>query len=53
MMAIKLLVSKTDQGIERTELAEEIVRNREYQVILIDEFQDVNNLQGTDFQSDI
>lgn len=51
MMAIKLLVSKTDKGIERTELAEEIVRNREYQVILIDEFQDVNNLQELIFKA--
>lgn len=51
MMAIKLLVRETDNGIERTELAEEIVKNHDYQVILIDEFQDVNNLQELIFKA--
>ena len=45
MMAIKLLVNKTENGLERTDIAQEIVDNKDYQVILIDEFQDVNNLQ--------
>lgn len=51
MMTIKLLVEKTDNGLKRTELAQEIVRNKDYQVILIDEFQDVNNLQELIFKA--
>lgn len=50
-LAVKLLVKKTDNGITRTMLANEIVRNRDYQVILIDEFQDVNNLQELIFKA--
>ncbi|WP_124099029.1 helicase-exonuclease AddAB subunit AddA [Ruminococcus sp. Marseille-P6503] len=50
-MAINLLVRREDGKTVRTELAEEIVKNRDYQVILIDEFQDVNNLQELIFKA--
>lgn len=50
-MAINLLVRREDGKTVRTELAEEIVSNRDYQVILIDEFQDVNNLQELIFKA--
>ncbi len=50
-MAIQLLV-KDENGVPvRTELAEEIVKNGDYRVILIDEFQDVNNLQELIFKA--
>lgn len=52
LMSIKLLVSCTPDGkISRTPLCEEIVRSRRYRVILIDEFQDVNNLQDVIFKA--
>lgn len=47
-MAIKLLL---DENGERTELCREIVKNRDYKIILIDEFQDVNNLQDLIFKA--
>lgn len=50
-MAISLLVRRENGKTFRTELAEVIVRNRDYQVILIDEFQDVNNLQELIFRA--
>lgn len=51
IMTIKLLIKASPDGLERTELAQEIVKNKEYQVILIDEFQDVNNLQELIFKA--
>lgn len=50
-MAIRLLVKRENGKTIRTPLAEEIVKNRDYQVILIDEFQDVNNLQELIFKA--
>ena len=49
-MAIRLLVKRETEKTIRTPLAEEIVKNHDYQVILIDEFQDVNNLQELIFK---
>ena len=37
--------------LQEPRLAEEIVKNHDYQVILIDEFQDVNNLQELIFKA--
>ena len=51
IMTVRLLTEFTEDGIKRTKLAEEMVRNREFQVILIDEFQDVNNLQELIFKA--
>ncbi len=50
-MSIELLVKYENGNIARTPLADEIVNNRDYQVILIDEFQDVNNLQELIFKA--
>lgn len=50
-MAIRLLVKRENGKTIRTPLAEEIVKNHDYQVILIDEFQDVNNLQELIFKA--
>lgn len=50
-MALNLLVKREDGRTVRTALAEEIVRSGEYKVILIDEFQDVNNLQELIFKA--
>lgn len=51
MMAKNLLVRETDNGCERTELAEEIRSSGMYKIIMIDEFQDVNNLQEIIFKA--
>ena len=51
IMTIQLLIENTDEGLKRTKLAEEMVKNQEYKVILIDEFQDVNNLQELIFKA--
>lgn len=51
IMTIKLLIKATPDGLKRTDLAEEMVKSKEYQVILIDEFQDVNNLQELIFKA--
>lgn len=50
-MAIQLLVRSENGKPVRTPLAEEIVKNQDYKVILIDEFQDVNNLQELIFKA--
>ncbi|WP_295210587.1 UvrD-helicase domain-containing protein [Ruminococcus sp.] len=50
IMARDLLVIDGEDGIKRTELCEEIRNNRLYEVIFIDEFQDVNNLQELVFR---
>ena len=51
IMARELLVKDTENGPVRTELCEEIRRNKLYELIFIDEFQDVNNLQELVFRS--
>ncbi len=52
LMSVRLLARCGSDGkIVRTPLAEEIVRSRRYKVILIDEFQDVNNLQEVIFKA--
>ncbi|MGN0601414.1 MAG: UvrD-helicase domain-containing protein, partial [Oscillospiraceae bacterium] len=51
IMTVNLLTECTPDGIIRTSLAKEMVDNKEYQVILIDEFQDVNNLQELIFKA--
>ncbi len=50
-MAIRLLVGSDGGKLVRTPLAEEIVANQDHKVILIDEFQDVNNLQELIFKA--
>ena len=50
-MAMRLLVTNESGQARRTPLAEEIVRSGAYKVILIDEYQDVNNLQETIFRA--
>ncbi len=49
-MATELLAECKDGVISRTSLCEEIVRNKDYKIILIDEYQDVNNLQDLIFK---
>lgn len=44
-MAVELLVRKENGRIIRTPLAEEIVKEERYKIIIVDEYQDVNNLQ--------
>ena len=52
IMSINLLVGIDENGkLFRTELAKEMVMKKLYQVILIDEFQDVNNLQDLIFKA--
>ena len=51
LMAKNLLVEETDDGYKRTELAEEIRSSHMYEIIMIDEFQDVNNLQDLIFRA--
>ncbi|NLZ45691.1 MAG: UvrD-helicase domain-containing protein, partial [Clostridiales bacterium] len=48
-MTIELLAVETDKGFERTPLAQKMVDDKLYKIILIDEFQDVNNLQEVIF----
>lgn len=50
-MAMDLLVKKQDGQLVRTELAEHIRNERTYRVMLIDEYQDVNNLQEMIFRA--
>lgn len=49
-MTTELLAVCEDGVISRTPLCEEIVKNQEYKIILLDEFQDVNNLQDLIFK---
>lgn len=52
LMTVRLLVNCDENGVlSRTALCEEIVRSQRYKVILIDEFQDVNNLQEVIFKA--
>ena len=50
IMALKLLVKRENGKTVRTQLADELVSGGEYRMILIDEFQDVNNLQELIFK---
>ena len=51
IMALTLLVKNEGGRHVRTELANETVSDREYEIILIDEFQDVNDLQELIFRA--
>lgn len=52
LLTVKLLVSCDSDGrLTRTPLAQEIIDSRRYGLILIDEFQDVNNLQEVIFKA--
>ncbi|MBQ8967641.1 UvrD-helicase domain-containing protein [Ruminococcus sp.] len=51
LMTKNLLVRETDYGFERTELAEEIRSGGFYQIIMIDEYQDVNDIQEIIFKA--
>ena len=52
LISVGLLTECSEDGvIKRTPLAEEIVSSKRYRVILIDEFQDVNNLQEVIFKA--
>lgn len=50
-MAKDLLVTETEEGFERTALAEEIRSMELYRLILIDEYQDVNDVQEMIFKA--
>ena len=50
LLSIKLLCEETENGYKKTQLAKDVVSNQDYQIILIDEFQDVNNLQDLIFK---
>lgn len=50
LMTVQLLATIDGDSIKRTDLCEEIVRSKEYRVILIDEFQDTNDLQELIFK---
>lgn len=49
-MTTELLAVCENGVISRTPLCEEIVKKQEYKIILLDEFQDVNNLQDLIFK---
>ncbi|WP_295153844.1 exodeoxyribonuclease V subunit beta, partial [uncultured Ruminococcus sp.] len=51
LMTKNLLVKETDSGFERTELAEEIRSCGMYRIIMIDEYQDVNDVQEIIFKA--
>ena len=51
IMSINLLVDGKSGELKRTELAEEIIKSKAYRLIVIDEFQDVNNLQNLIFKA--
>ncbi len=52
LLCVRLLLNCDENGsITRTPLCDEIVRSKRYKVILIDEFQDVNNLQEVIFKA--
>ena len=51
LIAVSLLASCDENGvITRTPLAEEMIATQRYKLIIIDEFQDVNNLQDVIFK---
>lgn len=49
-LTIQLLAKETDEGFEKTPLSKTITDEGRYKIILIDEFQDVNNLQDVIFK---
>ena len=51
IMALSLLVKRENGKTVRTEFAEELRSDREYRLLLIDEFQDVNDLQELIFKA--
>lgn len=51
LMAKQLLVQETEDGFKRTGLAEEIRSSGMYRIIMIDEYQDVNDLQEIVFKA--
>ncbi len=51
IMALQLLVSRKDGKTVRTELGQELISDEGKSVILIDEFQDVNDLQELIFKA--
>ncbi|MBR1393303.1 MAG: UvrD-helicase domain-containing protein [Ruminococcus sp.] len=51
IMALGLLVKSENGRVERTPLCEELVSGGQYSIILIDEFQDVNNIQELIFKA--
>ena len=52
LLTVKLLVDCSPDGkLTRTPLAQEIVSSGRYKLILIDEFQDINNLQEVIFKA--
>lgn len=52
LMTVRLLTNIDSNGnITRTPLCEEIVSSKRYKLIIIDEFQDVNNLQDVIFKA--
>ena len=51
MMALSLLVKRESGVTVRTPLCEELVSGGQYGIILIDEFQDVNNIQALIFKA--
>ncbi len=50
LMSIQLLAEETENGYRKTQLAKDIQNGDDYRIILIDEFQDVNNLQDIIFK---
>ena len=50
ILSIQLLCEETENGYKKSQLAKDIVNNNTYKIILIDEFQDVNNLQDLIFK---
>ena len=50
ILSIQLLCEETENGYKKSQLAKDIVNNDTYKIILIDEFQDVNNLQDLIFK---
>lgn len=51
LLTVELLLENKNGVISRTELCEEIVKSGEYAAILIDEYQDTNNLQDLIFKA--
>ncbi len=49
-LTIRLLAKETENGFEKTDLAKSFTDEGKYKIILIDEFQDVNNLQDVIFK---
>ncbi len=50
IMAVKLLAEMTEDGFKPSEIAKRIVEQGVYNIVLMDEYQDVNNLQDIIFK---